>query len=117
VVSRIEGYWIAVVAPQFTVLQEFTTDPFRPGTNVYASISLSEVNTLFEANAPNPRFAASAWIMSWTFYRPDGSESRPQSGGPLFTQNAVGVDNCARITFALAGQRVAATAQINIFTF
>ena len=116
-VSRIDGYWMAILAPGDTFLQEFTTDPFRPGTDVYASISLSEVNTLFEANDRNPKFAVSAWIVSWTFYRPDGTQSPPQPGGPLFTQNAVAVDNCARITFALGGRRVAATAQINIFSF
>lgn len=110
----IEGFWIEIIAPKFLFL-EFTSDPFPPGTNVYGNISLSTVDTLFAANDPDPKFAAEAFIVSWTFYQADGSESAPQTPD-LFWQNAIGVNNCARITFALAGERVAALAQINLFT-
>src|SRR5437763_12014592 len=96
--NRIDGYWILIIAPSFFV-QRFTLDPLPAGTNVYATISLSDVNTLFAANDPDPKFATTAFVESWTFYRPDGTESEPQVGMG-FTQNAVAVDNCARITFA-----------------
>jgi hypothetical protein len=112
--NRVDGYWIEIIAPKFFLVQEFTLDPLPPGTNVYANISLSDVNTLFEASDPDPKFAATAFIESWTFYKPDGSESAPEPGMG-FNQNAVAVENCARIKFALVGQRVAAIAQINIF--
>jgi len=112
-VNRIDGYWISIIAPGFFVVRD--TLPFPPGTNVYASISLSDVNTLFAANDPDPKFATTAFVESWTFYNPDGSESEPQVGMG-FSQNAVEVENCATIKFALVGDRVAATAQINIFT-
>jgi len=115
-VSRIDGYWMEVIAPIF-FFQEFTLDPLPPGTNVYASISLSDVNTLFAGNTPDPTFVATAYIESWTFYQPDGTESDPQTGNLLFNQNAVWVENCARIKFALFRERVVASAQINVFTF
>jgi hypothetical protein len=111
-VNRIDGYWISIIAPGFFIVRDVL--PFAPGTNVYASISLSEVNTEFAANDPNPKFSTTAFVESWTFYNPDGSESEPQLGG--FTQNAVEVENCATIKFTLVGDRVAAIAQINIFT-
>ena len=113
--KRIDGYWISIVAPIF-FLQRFTTDPFPKGTNVYASISLSFVDTLFASNSNDPKFAVEAFVDSWTFYQPDGTESAPQTGSG-FNQNAVGINNCARITFLLAGERVAADAQVNIFSF
>ena len=112
--NGIDGYWMSVIAPEF-FFQSFTLDPLPRGTNVYANVSLSSVNTLFEADDPDPKFSIEAYIVSWTFYQADGTESEPQVGMG-FNQNAVFVQNCARITFALAGQRVAADAQINVFT-
>jgi hypothetical protein len=110
----IEGYWLSVVTSDFFVIN-FTTDPFPPGTSLYANISLSEINTLFSGNNPNdPTFAATAFIDSWTVYQEDGTESAPIQGQG-FAQNAIGLDNCARIHFVLVGDRVAAIAQVNIF--
>ena len=114
-VSRIDGRWIEIISPGFFVLD--FDERFRPGTNVYASISLSQVNTLFFRNADDPKFAATAFIEGWTVYEADGSESPLLGPGIDFTQNAVAVDNCASIRFALAGERVTAIAQINISTF
>src|SRR3954451_14079001 len=68
--------------------------------NVFANISLSQVNTLFEGKLPDPTFVASAFVRWWTVYLPDGSESAQQSGSG-FEQNAIGVDNVARINFVL----------------
>jgi hypothetical protein len=112
-INSIEGYWLSVVTSTFFVIN-FTTDPFPLGTSLYANISLSEVNTLFSGNDPDPTFAATAFIQSWTVYQADGTESDPIEGQG-FAQTAVAVDNCARIHFVLAGDRVAAFAQVNIF--
>jgi hypothetical protein len=73
------------------------------------------VNTIFQANVNDPKFAATATIVSWTVYQANGTESQPQTGMG-FTQNAVLVRNCARITFMLHGWQVAAIAQVNVVT-
>jgi hypothetical protein len=113
--KTVTGFWLEVIARSF-VLIEFTTDLFPPGTNVYANISLSDIFTYFEDAAIGPKFAAIGYIESWTFYREDGTESEPQiSMG--FNQNAVAVNNCARIKFGLNGIQVSTTAQVNIFTY
>ena len=114
--TSVNGYWMEVVAPSFFFTQTFTLDPLPPGTNVYANISLSDLNTIFEAKDPDPSYVATAYIDSWTTYQPDGTESAPQTGSG-FSQNAVAVENCARINFSLVGERVVAIAQVNIFTF
>src|SRR5688572_599114 len=104
--KNIDGYWLSVIAPgPFPVF--LTIDPLPPGTDVYANIALSNVNTLFSTNDQDPKFATIAKIVSWTVYQADGSESQPQLG-MADTQNAVLVRNCARITFMLHGWRVAA---------
>jgi hypothetical protein len=110
-------YCLEVIAPGSLIVERLTLNPFPPGTNVYASISLSGINTLFEgASERDPHFTAVAYVESWTFYQTDGTESGPQTVTNQFTQNAVMVENCARITFALAGAGVNAFAQINVFT-
>jgi hypothetical protein len=113
-VNSIEGYWLSVVTSTFFSIN-FTTDPFPPGTSLYANISLSEINTLFNGNdRSDPTFVAVAYIQSWTVYQPDGKESTPILGQG-FAQTAIGLDNVARIQFVLLGNRVAASAQVNIF--
>jgi len=115
--QRIDGYWMDVYAPGNFFLEQLTIPPLPPGTNVFASISLSEVNTLFDRNDPNPKFSTSAHVDSYTTYLPDGSISPPQAA-PLSTlQNGIFIENCATITFGLSGTRVAATAQVTIFSF
>ena len=102
-------------SPGFFVLP-FTLDRLPPGTNVYASIGLSQVNTSFAANAPDPHFSAEAWISSFTVYLTDGSESAPQTpDSPLFFLNSIFIQNCATITFELAVNRADAIAQITVF--
>jgi hypothetical protein len=113
--NRIDGYWMAVVAPIEGLIQ-FTTDPFPPGTDVFASISLNQVNTLFEGNFPDPTFTVTAFIDHWTFYQDDGTESAPQQGSG-FNQSSVGINNCARITFIIFAERAWGDAQISIFSF
>jgi hypothetical protein len=114
--TGVTGYWMSLIAPGFPFSQDFTLDPLPPGTNVYATISLNDINTWFEADSPDPKFVATAYIVYWTFYQADGTESPPQDGMG-FNQNAVTVSNCARIKFSLFGAQVAAIAQINIFTY
>jgi hypothetical protein len=112
---RVDGYYIALIAP-IEGLIEFTTDPFPKGSDVYANISISATDTLFSGKLDDPTFAATAFVNWWTTYLPDGSESAQQTGSG-FDQNAVGVNNVARINFILFGERVYSVAQINIFTF
>jgi hypothetical protein len=115
VATGMQTRYIEIVAPRnFFLLTDTVT--FSPGTNAFATISLSNINTLFDGSDPNPKFAAVAWIDSWTVYNPDGSESPPE-GGDGFRQNAAWVRNCARINFKLAGQRVWAISQASISFF
>jgi hypothetical protein len=115
-VSQIQGYFMQVDAGEFDWFPiSFTTDPFPPGTNVWASISLSQAGTQFASTALEPTFSV-AYVWAWSTYNPDGSES-PEQVGKGFTQNSVGVANCARITFVLAAGKAFATAQINVFRF
>lgn len=115
-INSIESYWLSVVTSTDTLIT-FVSDFFPPGTNIHATVALNEVNTVFFGNVSNPTtFAVTTEIRSWTVYNPDGSESGPigeNFGGS--TQNAVSVDNCARITVDLFGEFVAATAQLNIY--
>jgi hypothetical protein len=111
-VNDIQGFWIEIDTSAFFLLEDKLT--FPPGTNVYANISLSQVNTSF---ADNPKFNAEAFISSWTFFQADGTESAPQGGIGKFTNSAIRMDDCASIVFTLAGTGVTAIAQINVFRF
>ena len=117
----INSYWIGAIAPDAFVLITFTLDPLPPGTNVYATISLNLLNTAFEAKAPDPTFAASAFIDHWTVYEKGGKQSGPIYAPPSYlgldpTLNSVWVDNCATITFMCSAERADAIAQISIFS-
>jgi hypothetical protein len=115
VATGMQTRYIEIVAPiSFFLITDTVT--FSPGTNAFATISLSNVNTLFAGSDPNPKFAAVAWVDSWAVYNPDGTES-PLVGGAGFTQNAAWIRNCARINFKLAGQRVWAISQASILFF
>lgn len=110
--NTLDPYWIETIAPIFAI-QTLTLGPFPPGTNITATISLSFVDTLFADNSPDPTFAISAFIESWTFYQPDGTIG--SGGGIDFTQNELILDNCETVTFWLGAERVAAIAQINVY--
>ncbi len=112
-VTSIDSYWIEAYSSYFFF--EPLTLQFPQGTTVHATIALSWVDTLFADNAPDPTFSAAGFIESWTVYLPDGTQSQPITGGD-FTQNAARVENCASITFWLAVERVAAMAQVNVYT-
>lgn len=93
---------------------KFTAD--APGQNIYANIALFNYNTIFASKNPNyTNGVAVAFVDSWTFYNPDGTESPPQDGMG-FTQNAVFVENCASITFILFANAAWGIAQINTFS-
>ena len=103
-----------IIAPSFFVIRN-TINPLPRGTNVWTTISLSQVNTLFSGVLPDPKFVITAWIESWTTYTLAGTESAPQRGA--FGDNVRAINDCARITYALAGERVAGWAQATIFMF
>ena len=111
--TDVEGYWLSVVAPT-EFLQTATVGPYPPGSHIYATISLSEVDTLFSSNEPPPTFTMMAFVDSWTVYEPDGSQSGPLGGGQPFP-NAIWIENCATITFWLFAERAAGTAQVNVY--
>lgn len=112
--SLINGYTESTYN-SFDSLIMYTTDPLPPGTNVYATTCLSMIDTLFFGNSPDPTFASTAFIWSWTFYQQDGTQSDPQNPADFF-QNQVEVNNCATITFALYVERAWAYAQSNVFS-
>ena len=115
--DRIDTYWIEVVAPLPLTTFELTLDPLPRGTDVTATIALSQVRTVFAQNGSDPKFAVDAYITGWTVYNPDGTESDWLPGTVTFTRNGVSVKNCARMTFVLLGTQVAAIAQVNVFRF
>jgi hypothetical protein len=109
--NLIDGYSISTSSAFFAI--QTLTVAFPPRTNVYATASLSFLDTFFGSNPPNPGYAANAYIDSWTVHRGDGGGS---AGVPGFGPNSVRVDNCATITFVLFAYQAAAIAQINIFS-
>jgi hypothetical protein len=112
----VDGFWIS--ARVFT--GDFSNSYLHvfeaPGKNVYATISLSEVNQL--PIDPDMRRGATAYISWWTAYGPDGKWFAPFPNSTGHTQNAVAVCNCGSLEFRLdVSNWVDATAQINIFQF
>jgi hypothetical protein len=109
--SGIYSYWMFIVAPGFGTIVYASTNQFPRGTNVHATIALSYLNTDYYLRGPDPLFSASAFISSYARYKPDGTLEHEA----VYTQpNALGIDDCAYITFGLYGAQVAATAQINV---
>jgi len=116
VLKSVDGFWIS--AQVFT--GDFSNSYFHtflaPGQNIYATISLSEVNHY--ATEPDLGRRASAYISRWTAYGPDGKLFAPNPNSMGRTQNAVMVRNCGSLQFNLdVSNWVVATAQINIFQF
>ncbi len=114
--KSVDGFWIS--AQVYT--GDFSNSYFHfleaPGQNVYATISLSEVNHY--PTEPDMRRQASAYISWWTAYGSDGKLFAPHPNSMGRTQNAVMVRNCASLQFNLdVSNWVVATAQINIFQF
>ena len=108
----IEGFFIEAIGPFGPLSIEITTDPYPIGTDVYANISLSSIDTQWHGQVLDPPYSAAAEITSFTTYLPDGTESPPLS--PL--NNAFGIKNVARITFALGVEHASAMAQINVLS-
>jgi hypothetical protein len=106
-------YWYLWAISSFSILGEHIAGPFPQGTNVYATISVSFINTLFSGNAPDPTFATTAQISWFTTYLPDGTESSPQA--LPFGQSTAVIENVARINFQLFVQRAWAFAHMNVF--
>jgi hypothetical protein len=114
-VNSIQGFFIELFQP-FAGSLDYTTDFFPPGTDVFANISLSMVDTL-NRNLPDSTFVAVAYVRWWTSYLPDGTEGPQQGEIANFAQNAIGVQNVARINFELFVESALAVAQINIYGF
>src|SRR5688572_25478337 len=116
VLKQVDGYWIS--ARVFT--GDFSNSYFHvfeaPGQDIYATISLSEVN--HDPTEPDMRRRASAYIESWTVYGGDGKLTAPFPNSAGRTQNAVAIRNCGSLLFRLdVSNWVSATAQVNIFQF
>ena len=107
-------FWYLWAVSSFSILGEHTAGPFPPGTNVYATISLSFIDTLFSGNSPDSTFVAAAQISWFTTYLPAGSESDRQD--LPFGQSTAVIQNVARINFQLSVQRAFAFAHMNVFS-
>jgi hypothetical protein len=107
-------FWEISLYSSFYGLHMLTTPLLPPGTNVYATTSLSHINTLFFGNSPDPTFAGTAFISSWTVYEQDGTQSGEISPPDFFTP-AVRIDNCATVTFSVFVERAWAYALLNVF--
>ena len=111
--NSIDGFWIS--ASVFT--GDFSNSYFHafpaPGQDVYATISLSEVNHY--PTEPDLLRTAAAYISWWTVYGPEGKLVAPSLNSMGRMQNAVMVRNCGTLQFNLdVSNWVQATAQINI---
>jgi hypothetical protein len=116
--NGIQGFYIrAYTGSYFLQMATFPNGALLPpGTDVYASIALSEQNNVFLNESPLPAAAAVAWIASWTVYNPDGSQSDPIVTDDS-NRNVVGIENCASITFGLFIESCEAVAQVSVFEF
>jgi hypothetical protein len=114
--QRIEAYYIFASSPNTGYYQEFIyphEGPLPPGRVVYASIGLSTFSrSPSGGQGIDPSAIASIW--DWTVYNPDGTQST--SRGDI-TTNGLGLNNCARISFALQVDNAVALAQITVFEF
>jgi hypothetical protein len=90
-----------------------TIDQIPVGTNVLATISLSYITFGTTQGLPG---AVGAAIQSWEVFNSDGSITTVKPT-PDFKNNSEIIDNCASVTFVLAGNLVMAYAQATLFTF
>lgn len=114
--QSVNGFWMSARV----LTGDFSNSYFHvfesPGKNVYATISLSQVNHF--PVEPDMRRRATAYISWWTTFGPDGEVVGPFPNSAGTTQNAVAVRNCNSLLFNLdVSNWVEATAQINIFEF
>jgi hypothetical protein len=82
------------------------------GTNVVATISLSYITFGTTQDTPG---AVGAAIRSWEVFNADGSTTSVVPS-PDFKNNSVFIENCASVTFELAGNLAMAYAQATLFT-
>jgi hypothetical protein len=109
--GRIDGYYMDLFTSREAFQEmDLPTIPF-PGANVFASISLSNVN--FQTGGDDASLAR-GYIASARAYNPDGTTFAVDL--PLiFDQNSVRIDNCATIRFAFEVHRGWAIAQVSVF--
>jgi hypothetical protein len=87
--------------------------PLPPGFNIYATSVLSTCSIVDQEIAQGFGGAASTFIFTWTVHNPDGTTTVVTPDGQ---PNAVFIDNCASISFALFVRGGHGSAQISIFT-
>jgi hypothetical protein len=79
--QAVEGYYLsASTSGPGMFIHQYTHGPLPPGTNVYATISLSSYNNQYRPRHPDPTGAAIAFIDSWTVYQENGTQSAPIRG-------------------------------------
>jgi hypothetical protein len=116
VLRSVDGFWLSAAVFTGDFSNTYWHDFAKPGKNVYATISLSQVNHF--PVEPDLRRRASAYISWWTAYSPDGKVIGPSFISAGATLNAIAVRNCNSLLFTLdVSNWVEATAQINIFEF
>ena len=107
--NSIESFFIRVVASgPFQI--DFDRQ-FRPGSQIHATTSLSSISPLASGQA----FFAIAWVVSFSIHLVGGGEG-PRVFLPSNLNNAIRVENCARITFRLIAGNADARSLINIYT-
>jgi hypothetical protein len=114
VLKSVDGFWISAQVFTGTFSNSYFHTFPAPGQDIYATISLSELNHY--PTEPDMRRSAAAYISWWTTYGSDGALLPPSSNIMLRAQNAVMLRNCGSLQFNLdVSNWVVATAQINIF--
>jgi hypothetical protein len=111
--NLLDHYYLSVISP-FGAFFDHVAGPFPQGTDVYASISVSFIDTLFSGNIPDATFAVVAEIAWFTTYLADGTESNQQEAD--FGQDILIGSNIARIGFRLFAERAWGIAHMNVFS-
>jgi hypothetical protein len=104
--------WIESHSTDDTERAIVTVDQIPRGTDVLATISLSYLAFGIPFSVPG---AVGAAIVSWDVYTRDGTIVQVDPD-PDFANNSVFINNCASVTFELAGNDARAYAQATLFT-
>jgi hypothetical protein len=116
-VTDIQGFFMDFTT-KGSIAREFTLNPFPPpGRNVFATISLSTVNSFpADVHGQPAAFMARAYIPNFQVYKLDGTVTSGHPNVPNeFEGNSVFIPNCRTITFELDVNNAFAIAQITLF--
>jgi hypothetical protein len=111
--NRIDTFFIKAGTASTFFFIDFERQ-FPPGLHIHATNSLSRVAQA-GPNPASPVNFAIASIVSYSVHLPDGEG--PLVYLPLDDQNAISVENCARIRFRLVVGKASAKCLITIYTF